>query len=282
MITNIAIIIVLYNPTKEQISYLDITSKIENDNYHFHFIIVDNSDKINVTTLHSNNLYYIPNGENKGIAYAQNIGINKAKELDCEYIVFFDQDSKCSADYIKNMISEYKQIKLCNNSIATLGPLIIDKNTNIAYKSNHNTNHSFSEVDTIISSGSVMETVNFDIIGGMEEKLFIDLVDHEWCWRAKSLGYTCYQTSRVSIYHKVGNYNKTLFGFPIIISAPIRYYYKYRNFIWMLKRPYVPIRWKIKEIIRKSIEFVCVPIMAKNKTIYHHSLKGFKDGIIKY
>lgn len=280
MTTNIAIIIVLYNPTKDQISHLDKVKLIGSDDYNFHYIIVDNSEYINIST-HPNNLYYIPNGGNKGIAYAQNIGIKKAKDLKCEYVIFFDQDSEFSADFINQMISEYKQIKRSDNFIATLGPLIIDKNTKTAYKNSVDNNHSFSKVDTVISSGSIMEISSFDTIGGMDEKLFIDLVDHEWCWRAKSLGYACYQTSIVSIDHKVGNCNKTLFGFPIIISAPIRYYYKYRNFIWILKRPYVPTRWKIKEFIRKSIEFVCVPIMARNRTIYRHSFNGIKDGITK-
>lgn len=81
--------------------------------------------------------------------------------------------------------------------------------------------------------------------------------------------------------HKVGNCNKTLLGFPIIVSSPVRYYYKYRNFLWMLKRSYVPIKWKVKEITRKAIEFACVPIIAKNTSIYKHSLIGIKDGIIR-
>lgn len=280
MITNIAIVVVLYNPTKEQILHIDKIRRVEDDNYRFNIIVVDNSTTINSPTLQQN-LFYISNGENKGIAYAQNVGIRQAKELKCDYVIFFDQDSEFSSDFIKNMILEYKRIKLHNNKIATLGPIIIDKHTELAYKNNIGADQSFSQVDTIISSGSVVEISSFDIIGEMEDKLFIDLVDHEWCWRAKSLGYACYQTSAVTINHKVGNCSKSLFGFPIIISSPIRYYYKYRNFLWLLKRPYVPLKWKIKETIRKSIELICVPIMAKNGQIYQYSFKGIKEGILK-
>jgi rhamnosyltransferase len=279
MITNIAIVVVLYNPTEEQILHI-YKNPQQSNNYNFHLIVIDNSSTINITKPQKN-LYYISNGKNRGIAYAQNIGIRKAKELKCDYVIFFDQDSEFSDDFIKKMLYEYKQIKRCNDFIATLGPVIIDKNTKIEYKNKIGTNQSYSKVDTIISSGSMIEVSNFDAIGGMEEKLFIDLVDHEWCWRAKSLGYVCYQTSSISMEHKVGSCSKALFGFPIIISSPTRYYYKYRNFLWMLKRSYVPIKWKVKELIRKVVEFICVPIMAKNITIYRYLCKGIKDGIFK-
>ena len=277
----IAIICVIYKPNNDNIRNLQ--KYIDSYNY-IQYVIVDNTpnDCINYqfSSLH-HNLSHIRLGDNIGIAAAQNIGITKAKERGYKYIIFFDQDSEYDIDFINGLIKEYEKIKHTDKKIATLGPLIIDKTTNEAYKSEIDIETPFKSVETIISSGSIVETINFDIIGGLDDKLFIDLVDHEWCWRAKSLGYNCYQTTRVSLNHKVGNCNKTVLGFPIIISAPFRYYYKYRNYLLLINRPYVPMEWKVKGLIRRIVEIMVVPFMAKNLSIYKFIFKGIKDGLIR-
>ena len=277
----IAIITVLYNPTHELQLRLSkiISSMLLKDE--FICILVDNSNNISRILSEKKGSYYIPNSCNLGIARAQNIALEKARELKCKYAIFFDQDSEYNIEFIIKLIDEYKKIKLLDRTIAVLGPIIVDKVINRPYKSKILQNTPYTSVDTIISSGSVMEVSTFNEVGNMDDDLFIDLVDHEWCWRAKSLGYTCYQTSCVMLNHKVGNCNKALLGFPIIISAPFRYYYKYRNFFWMLRRPYVPLKWKVKESIRKLVEFICVPIIRKKISIYHYMFNGVKDGLIK-
>lgn len=268
-------ITILYNPSEEVIQRLCVES-------HYCKIIVDNTPDNYISSFAiSKGIKYIWLNENRGIATAQNIAINWAKELGYEYVIFFDQDSEYNDGFIEKMFNEYQRIKQRDEKIATLGPVIVDKSTNELYKNAITPKDDYKSVETIISSGSIVETANFDIIGGLDDKLFIDLVDHEWCWRAKSFGYKCYQTSRVSLNHKVGNCNKTVLGFPIIISAPFRYYYKYRNYLWMLSRSYVPLNWKIKGFIRRLIEFIIVPYAMKNASIYEYMFKGIKDGIKK-
>ena len=277
---NIAIITVLYNPSEEHLLHITKFCTTELDKYKIHRIFVDNSNSI-CSALENSDLHYIFNNGNKGIAHAQNIGILKAKQLNCEYVIFFDQDSVFDFNYVKSIIDEYKRIKIIDRQIAILGPTVVDKETNKTYKTEAELNKSHSKVHTIISSGSVVETSTLDIIGGLEDNLFIDLVDHEWCWRAKSFGYTCYQTTVVSLNHKVGCYNKSILGFPVIISAPFRYYYKYRNFLWMLKRSYVPFSWKITNLLRKIIEFIIIPFITKDMIYVNYIFQGISDGLFK-
>lgn len=73
-------------------------------------ILIDNTPGRNLKFTNKS-INYIPLDENKGIAAAQNIGIEKAKEINCSYIVFFDQDSIFSANYINQILSEYIRLK---------------------------------------------------------------------------------------------------------------------------------------------------------------------------
>lgn len=171
--TKIAVIVVLYNPTNLQLRNIADLSDTTPAGYHIQIHLIDNSNCINNVS-GPTHLYYKYNGHNMGIAYAQNQGIREAKDYGCEYVVFFDQDSEYDVLYIEQIVEEYKRIKRTDSFISTLGPLVIDKDTDEAYKSDLLLDRSFSKVDTIISSGSVVETSVFDIVGGLDEKLFID------------------------------------------------------------------------------------------------------------
>lgn len=44
---------------------------------------------------------------------------------------------------------------------------------------------------SIISSYSLVPLRNFLIVGNMDERLFIDFVDDDWCWRASAFLINC-------------------------------------------------------------------------------------------
>lgn len=239
-------------------------------------ILVDNTPKRNLK-ITSLGVDYIPLNDNYGIAAAQNIGIERAKELACSYILFFDQDSIISVDYISQMLLEYTRLKQYYPNIAVLGPTVIDKISGRKYKTKPFSKENGCEiVPAIVSSGSVFETNIFDRIGKMDEKLFIDNVDDEWGWRATYNGFTCCITTRVKLLHKIGQKNFKLLGIPFIISSPFRYYYQYRNYLWLLRRSYVPFDWKCRSFVRKLVEVIVVPCASKNK---YQVLKNIFRGI---
>lgn len=281
MDSKIAIVIVLYNPdyrnVSNNINCLALSDKRV-------AILVDNTPN-SICNIENTKqwVYTICNGENLGIATAQNIGIRKAKDLGCTHIVFFDQDSVVENRYIDLIYSEYIRLKEIYSNIAVLGPTVINMTTGKGYKvKNKPINNGCKILPSVISSGSIMELEIFDVIGGMEDRLFIDYVDNEWSWRATHHGYICCLTTAVSLQHKIGQKDYVLLGIPFLVSSPIRYYYQYRNFIWLLRRPYVPFEWKLKSLIRKIVELIVIPCLATNALyVVKYMWRGIYDGLLK-
>jgi len=268
------VVIVLYFPKEE-----NIANKMEHLNG-VEIIFVDNTP--NLFRTFNNRCVYISLGENKGIAYAQNKGIEEALKRGCTHVVFFDQDSDIPKDYIHNILKEHVRIKDLYPNLAVLGPKVINLSTGSEYKSAKiKIENNCKVVASLISSGTIIETAILFSVGYLEESLFIDYVDFEWCWRARSKGFLCCSTLNVSLAHKVGEKDFTFCGYPIILSAPIRYYYQYRNFIWLSKRNYVPIQWKIKGFIKKLFGCFYIPIVSKHHwMVIKNIFLGIKDGLI--
>lgn len=271
MIDSICIIIVLYNQN------LNI-KKVSNSKYRY--IVIDNTPERNLA-LSLNNVTYIPLKENKGIAYAQNVGIQTAIALNYQYIVFFDQDTIIEDKYINDIFSEFNRLKLKYKNIACVGPLIINKKNGKYYKSKtFNIEDKEIITDSIISSGSLIPISAINEIGMMKAELFIDYVDFEWCWRAKSKSYNIIQSTQLTILHEVGNKYINILGIKFIISAPIRYYYQYRNLIWLSKLDYIPKGWLLKNYFRKFTEPMISIWLMRNKKEYITSIyNGLTDGI---
>lgn len=247
-------------------------------------IVVDNTPEryeLNLDKIY--NMIYIPLGRNEGIAKAQNIGIKKAASLGCKYVCFFDQDSVIPNNYVNNLLLGYKEILgLVDFKISTIGPRVFDKANGREYKSH---THKRKEMETfilqrqIISSGSLIPITVINEVGLMDESLFIDHVDHEWCWRAATKGYKCGLLKNLYMEHKIG-YSFNIGGYSINASAPIRYYYQYRNYCYLLRRKYVPIRWKIFHGVKllQILTFLSL-FLNEKKSVWKNVFKGIKDGV---
>lgn len=79
---------------------------------------------------------------------------------------------------------------LCSNfmTVGAIGPRAFNRCENKEYRGNvkkgKKINNEITEVSELISSASLIAISNFEKVGLMDETLFIDGVDHEWCWRA--------------------------------------------------------------------------------------------------
>lgn len=277
------IIVVLYFPKEDTVKRINELAKVYN------VLAVDNtpsnSKGYKAIDEYSKHLQYIPLYANFGIAYAQNKGIERAKQSKAQYVLFLDQDSEVQIDFPSTMLSEYKTLKYQIHNLGILGPQIVNKDTMQNYKFDNSQPiiKNIYKQETIISSGSIVEIATFDLVGGLEDKLFIDVVDHEFCWRLNSKGYVCCMTANISLVHKVGNNTKKILCFNYIASAPFRYYYQYRNALLMLRRSYVPLQYKIKSIIKNTFFLIVLPFVVESKKklpTYKYIFKGIKYGII--
>ena len=272
----VAVIIVLYNPDTNDI---DNVRRIAQYNVGF---VVDNSLIPFMDGETIGNMSYICNKANIGIAKAQNIALREILKGDYEYVVFLDQDTRVVVDYPSQIAMEFSRID--NGRLAVLGPQVVNAVTGGQYASAIHkyeiSENGFSLRKHIISSGSCMSINALKDVGLMWGELFIDYVDFEWCWRAASKGYQCGVTSHLQISHHVGQRELSIGKYKVIISAQQRYFYQYRNFIWLIQKKYVPLQWKCATCVKFLIRLVYFPILVNGGLKYwNNMIKGLEAGI---
>ena len=163
------------------------------------------------------NINLIRLDKNLGIAKAQNIGIKILNDdPKIKKILFLDQDSYFDPLDIKELLIQYERIKKLDKNLGAIGPIPINSLTNEPYLNKKLRlklkENNIIPVRELISSGILTEKGNFHFIGDFAEYLFIDYVDHEWCWRLKSYGKNCYLAPTSKLFHNLGENQKKIFG----------------------------------------------------------------------
>jgi len=200
---------------------------------------------------------------NTGIAAALNIGITRAIEMGYQFLILCDQDTVFPPEYVEVIESEFTQLDA--NAVA-LAPTYINVNSGsrgnvesfrrLSYRSGDKPTF---QIASAISSGLVLRLELLGAVGLMNEALFIDWVDNEWCWRARSLGYAVYGTTRVSIQHSLGDNVVTIFGREFITRSAVRDYYIVRNAVFLaLRGKHLPWRDRLYLSFKTAYHFVAV------------------------
>lgn len=224
-------------------------------------------------------------GTNLGIAKAQSIGMEKAfKKYNVDFIVQFDQDSLMDQGMIEGLIKIYYE-NLKKGNLLMIGPQEYDidtkKEDRIMFfnKKKIKGNKDLIYVNTIISSGCLISKEIYNVNGKMLDDWFIDIVDFEYCWRAKKNGIRTCKAKKIKLAHKLGNGKiKTRIGLKVNIGAPIRHYYQYRNTLYALKESYVPIKWKISSLIKLLIKLLTYRfILDDGKERMNFMIYGIRD-----
>ena len=280
-INRIGVVIIVFHPNARLLE-----SKLKKLGNDVAVVVVDNTPNETIN-IEQANITYIPLYENTGIANAQNVGIGNLLERGCTHVVFFDQDSDFTEIYVRSIVDEYERISTVRKNLFLLGPTVINKTNGEEYRSvihsDKKADQGFIEKREIISSGSCVSVDKLNQVGVMDTRLFIDYVDFEHCWRANSKGYVCGITRNVTLPHKVGN-NELHFphGYRVIISTPFRYYYQYRNWLWLCRKGYVPRQWKINTCIKFMSRIIYFPFVVNEwKSIEKNMFKGIHDGLFK-
>ena len=223
---------------------------------------------------------------NIGIAAAQNVGIEYGINNGYKYLFFLDQDSICPSNIITTLISEYTKLKSKGYKIGAIGPRAINRSTGKQYKglikAGNPINDNITQVTELISSASFIELQTFVDVGYMDTSLFIDGVDHEWCWRASYIGrYSFYISEKVLLSHQLGEGDRYFLWRKVAIPTPFRTYYQYRNYFILFRRPYVPKYWKLVNGIKYLIKVFYFPLFVSPRIKYLKNIsKGITDGIL--
>ena len=277
----VGVVIVVFHPNA-----LELQNKLKHLGADVIIAVVDNTPVKEISIAQSN-VTYIPLHENTGIANAQNQGIGSLMERGCSHRVFFDQDSDFTEDFVRSMVSEYIRISAIRPNLFLLGPRVLNKTSGEQYRSVVHTEAAadcgFVLKREIISSGSCVSVDRLREVGMMDARLFIDYVDFEHCWRANDKGFVCGVTDNVVLPHKVGS-RELRFprGYRVIISAPFRYYYQYRNWLWLCRRSYVPRQWKLNTGVKFMARILYFPFAVNGwRVIEKNIFKGIYYGIFK-
>ncbi|MBM6810022.1 glycosyltransferase family 2 protein [Faecalitalea cylindroides] len=183
-----------------------------------------NTDEIVALTQKYNNIYIVCNKRNKGIAAALNQIGDIAVERKKDYFLTLDQDSIADDSLIAELYSVFSDIV-----VGVSCPYINRKNDFIASSGR-------KKVKVAITSGAMIRTSVWREIGGFWEYLFIDEVDHEFCYQVRRKGYSIFQINTVAINHIIGKpFSKRVLGhqFNPTNHSPFRRYYIARNDVIM-------------------------------------------------
>lgn len=273
--------VIIYNPDSRVIgnilSYSDNVEKV---------IVIDNSESAN--TLFYNQLRDLPgvitikNDTNIGIAEALNIAAKKAIELNFTWLLTMDQDSSFNKKELLNYLNCFENTK--TSSVGILGINYIDKPT---YGQSEDICR-VENVETVITSGSIMNLISFTKINGFNTDLFIDGVDDDYCYRLIQNGFSVIQFPSICMNHSLGNdiqVRNWHLGPQVKrnIHSPIRIYYMIRNYLYLIKKykcdfPYIEKKYK-KELgvrIKNNILY-----NKKRISVFKYLIKGYYHFYIK-
>lgn len=227
---NLCSVVVWFHPddssVKNVAAYSSLCTKI---------YIVDNSETDNSSLAKKiQNAIYFPNFKNLGIAQALNTGCNNAVKDGFEWCMTMDQDSSWDSSVLKTFLNEMNKIH--NEKIVSFAPMhsneiksVVGEIKHIAMKKSDAT-YIFS--DKVMTSGNIINLSVWKSVGEFKEDLFIDEVDHEFCYRLLENGYKICEFQNILMYHTLGNVKKTILPRPCKHSG-VRLFYIFRNMLYI-------------------------------------------------
>jgi rhamnosyltransferase len=262
------------------------------------FIVIDNGTPdieqlVSSITIYERCCDIIRLQENEGLAKALNLGIEWAQSNGNDYVFLLDQDSSLCDLFINRMITAYKDAEQYSDvGIAAVGPRIINPQTmrqtpfKLFNRLMLRSDRAFANcsihfiADFLITSGTLIILKHIEKIGTMKEDYFIDNVDLEWCFRAKSLGLDLVGTDQAVLYHAIGerSLNPLVKAGIMAQHNPARTYYSSRNRTHLYGVSYSPVGWKLRDMIRFLIKSSWLLLSStQRKEYWHHIRNGIRD-----
>ncbi|WP_255485516.1 glycosyltransferase family 2 protein [Cronobacter sp. JZ38] len=284
MSSQIYSIITTYNP---EIKHLNILLEAISKQSTMLVICNNSEQKLDPDILNcTKNVKIINFGKNLGIAEAQSIGMKWAFENGADFILQMDQDSTPHDDMVAQLLRCYEELTEAGYKVGLVGAQDYDRFTGEVNKARVKKGkplykNYYYTVDSTLSSGSLIPKTAWEKVGGMRDDLFIDAVDHEYCWRLRSKGFLTIRNLHALLGHRLGDGRfKILSLISVGLPSPFRHYYATRNIFLLLKEKHVPLFWKISSLVKLSGKVIFYPIfLPKGKERMRYFLKGIKDGV---
>ena len=187
--------------------------------------------------------------ENRGIACALNLGVRRAIELGYPWVLTMDHDSEAVGHMVENLVGAAREHREPEKVIIS-APVYIDRGTGEAgriYRYEGWRRHRLDPLPpgriatptVVITSGNLLNVGHFQTLGGFDESLFIDYVDHDFCLRAVIAGFHIIVCADALLFHSVGEaVSREFLGFKIFSTnhSPERRYTSGRNRVTVIRR----------------------------------------------
>ncbi len=211
---------------------------------------------------------------NLGVGAALNLARQRALDGAYDFLLTFDQDSLPPARYVASLLDIWAQAGDVAHGWAALGPAVQDEATGRALPVQRVDAHlrlvvsadpwsvqQTVAVDHVITSGCVYPVAALSAVGPFREDWFMDMVDTEWCWRARHLGWSVLQTGEVVLQHTIGKAGATVLGRQVLAHPPQRIYFQVRNTLWLLRSRSVPRGWRRRLLAPLARKILLQPLL---------------------
>lgn len=271
-------IIVTYNPEQELMDsqFSSLANQVDG------VIYIDNASSIAPLFPEDEKVIVLRNRINEGLAKAQNQGIECAKNKGAEHILLLDQDSELGTGMVSSLLCQLESLQSVGKNVGVICPVkesAFDGSvgleiTSLSYKIQAKQVESTTEVAYSIASGMLIPMSVIRKVGGMNENLFIDGLDLEWCFRATHNGYKIYVTPGARLYHRLGNGKKDR----ILSHSKMREYYITRNDIYLSKQKHIPLGYRMRKKLTPYARLL-ISLVRGNFKYVRSELRGIKDGL---
>ncbi|MEA5427189.1 glycosyltransferase family 2 protein [Arcicella lustrica] len=250
----IAAVVILYHPTENTLDNIKTYAKAVDKVYVF-----DNTEEgtfLKKNLMEIPNITYLHDNHNAGIAKRLNTSAQMAINEGFDWLLMMDQDSKFEGNAIQYYWDGVSKFPHPEN-VGLFGPQFSRNNKQSLAQS------SYQEIDGMITSGTLLNLNIYQQIGKFDEALFIDAVDIEYCLRVQKAGFKMIQLINVFIQHELGQTEKKasiktlyLIKKEKELHSPLRYYYMYRNNLYVQSKYKGFDKQTMQKINRNAMSFL--------------------------
>jgi rhamnosyltransferase len=258
-------------------------------------VVVDNDGKLSESVCPAGcELEVVRMPHNAGVAAAINAGMQSASASGAAAFLFLDQDSVPAPDMVQRLSKAWHEQSAAGKKVAACGPSHREPGSAVRHGFVQSRGFGFRQIlppedqpvvecDFLITSGQLVPREAIDEVGLMDEPLFIDHIDTEWCFRARSKDYRCFGVRDAVMEHELGTRRKrTWWGRwrQVPVHEPFRYYFIARNSMALRRRPYMPAVWRRHDLVRLAGLFLHNGFSPPNgRAVRSAFRRGLADGL---
>ncbi|WP_186758270.1 glycosyltransferase family 2 protein [Loigolactobacillus coryniformis] len=224
--------VVLYNPDLTRLRNNITALKKQSQ----HILLFDNgsSNLAEVKAIYATDQAITITGfnDNRGIAAALNAIMIFFQKKHFNWVLTFDQDSLPPETLLEKFLPY-----LGMNDVAIISPAVWDlSESSTDYE---RTENPFDYIEQCITSGSLTRITDWQAINGYDERMFIDLVDFDFCRRLILSGRKLIRVNQAVLRQEIGHSKQVMVfsrRIPVDNHSTFRKYYQARNSIYYFKK----------------------------------------------